>query len=101
MRVIHGIPAPDLWIDMLMVVRHRAKKGKIIPLKNLKLLLERIIQASSNPGDMVLDCFIGSGTTVAVAQKMGRRWIGCDINKGAIQTTSKRIIRYHKRANHS
>ncbi len=43
------------------------------------------------PGDLVLDCFIGSGTTAAVAQKLGRRWIGCDINKGAIQTTSKRL----------
>lgn len=54
-------------------------------------LLERIIKASSNPDDIVLDCFIGSGTTAAVAQKLGRRWIGCDINKGAIQLTSKRL----------
>jgi len=54
-------------------------------------LLNRIIQMSSTPGDLVLDCFLGSGTTVAVAQRLGRRWIGCDINKGAIQTTSKRL----------
>jgi DNA modification methylase len=54
-------------------------------------LLERIIKASSNEGDLVLDCFIGSGTTLAVAQKPGRRWIGCDINKGAVQLTSKRL----------
>jgi len=54
-------------------------------------LVERMIAASSNPGDLVLDAFIGSGTTAAVAQKLGRRWIGCDINKGAIQTTSKRL----------
>jgi DNA modification methylase len=54
-------------------------------------LLQRIVKASSNPGDLVLDCFIGSGTTAAVAQKLGRRWIGCDINKGAIQITSKRL----------
>jgi hypothetical protein len=47
--------------------------------------------ASSNPGDIVLDCFIGSGTTAAVAQRLGRRWIGCDINKGAVQTTVKRL----------
>ena len=51
----------------------------------------RIVDVSSNAGDLVLDCFIGSGTTAAVAQKLGRRWIGCDINKGAIQTTSKRL----------
>ncbi|MDP2702881.1 MAG: site-specific DNA-methyltransferase, partial [Candidatus Rokubacteria bacterium] len=53
--------------------------------------LERIISASSRPGDLVLDCFVGSGTTAAVAQKLGRRWFGCDINKGAIQTASKRL----------
>jgi len=45
----------------------------------------------SNPGDLVLDCFVGSGTTAAVAQKLGRRWIAADVNKGAIQTTSKRL----------
>ena len=54
-------------------------------------LLERIIKASSKPNDIIMDCFIGSGTTATVAQKLGRRWIGCDINKGAIQTTSKRL----------
>jgi len=54
-------------------------------------LLTRILELSSEPGGIVLDCFIGSGTTAAVAQKLGRRWIGCDINKGAIQTTSKRL----------
>ena len=54
-------------------------------------LLERIIKASSNPDDLVLDCFIGSGTTARVAQKLGRRWIGCDINKGAIQMTSREL----------
>jgi len=47
------------------------------------------MMALCNPGDLVMDCFIGSGTTAAVAQKLGRRWIGCDINKGAIQTTAK------------
>ena len=45
----------------------------------------------AKPHDIILDCFIGSGTTAAVAQKLGRRWIACDINKGAIQTTSKRL----------
>ena len=61
------------------------------PTQKSEGLLMRIIRASSNPGDLVLDCFIGSGTTASVAQKRGRRWIGCDINKGAIQTTSKRL----------
>ena len=45
----------------------------------------------TGPGDLVLDSFLGSGTTAAVAQKLGRRWIGADINKGAIQTTIKRL----------
>ena len=54
-------------------------------------LIKRFIIASTKNDDLVLDCFIGSGTTAAVAQKLGRRWIGCDINKGAIQLTSKRL----------
>lgn len=61
------------------------------PTQKPEALLDRIIRASSNPGDIVLDCFVGSGTTAAVAQKLGRRWIGADINKGAIQTTEKRL----------
>lgn len=54
-------------------------------------LLERVIKASSNEGSIVLDCFCGSGTAAAVAEKLGRRWIAADLNKGAIQTTSKRL----------
>ena len=61
------------------------------PTENSEQLLDRVILTGSDLGDLVLDCFIGSGTTAAVAQKLGRRWIGCDINKGAIQTTSKRL----------
>ncbi len=57
------------------------------PTENSAELLARVIETSSNPQDIVLACFIGSGTTAAEAQKLGRRWIGCDINKGAIQTT--------------
>jgi SAM-dependent methyltransferase len=55
-------------------------------------LLERIIKASSNPGDLVLDCFCGSGTTAAVAEKLGRRWIACDLSRFAIHTTRKRLL---------
>jgi len=61
------------------------------PTENSEELLERVISSASDANDLVLDCFIGSGTTAAVAQKLGRRWIGCDINKGAIQTTCKRL----------
>lgn len=69
----------------------RMKGGVEYPTQKPHALISRIIQAASNPGDLVLDCFIGSGTTAAVAQDLGRRWIGCDINKGAIQTTAKRL----------
>lgn len=61
------------------------------PTQKPEALLERIIKASSNEGSIVLDCFCGSGTTAAVAESLGRRWIVADLNKGAIQTTIKRI----------
>jgi DNA modification methylase len=54
-------------------------------------LLEVVLSSSCPENGIVLDCFIGSGTTAAAAQKLGIRWIGCDINKGAIQLTSKRL----------
>jgi len=63
------------------------------PTQKPQTLLERIIKASSNPGDLVFDCFMGSGTTQAVAMKLGRRFIGADINLGAVQTTTKRLLR--------
>jgi len=55
-------------------------------------LIERIILTGSNPGDIIMDPFMGSGTTQSVAMKLGRRFIGADINLGAIQTTTKRLI---------
>lgn len=61
------------------------------PTQKPEELLERIIKASSNAGDIVADFFMGSGTTQAVAQKLGRKWVGCDINLGAIQTATKRL----------
>lgn len=62
------------------------------PTQKPEALLERIIKASSNPGDLVLDCFAGSGTTLAVAEKLGRRWIGVDCGKLAIYTIQKRLL---------
>ena len=61
------------------------------PTEKPQELLERLILATTKPGDIVLDCFIGSGTTAAAAQEFGRRWIGCDINKGSIHSTAKRL----------
>ena len=79
----------DVWI--VPAVSSDESRQLDFPTQKPEELLERVVIASSNPGDIVLDCFIGSGTTAAVAQKLGRRWIGADINKGAIQTTVKRL----------
>ncbi len=79
-----------LWLDINMANAMAAERTGY-PTEKPDELLARIIAAHSDVGDIVLDCFIGSGTTAAVAQKLGRRWIGCDINNGAIQTTSKRL----------
>ena len=62
------------------------------PTQKPEALLERIIKVASNPGDLVFDCFMGSGTTQTVAMKLGRRFIGADINLGAVQTTTKRLL---------
>jgi adenine-specific DNA-methyltransferase len=85
-----GIPLQDFWADVA-AINSQALEACDFPTQKPKALLERVIRASSNPGDIVLDCFIGSGTTAMVAQMLGRRWIGCDINKGAVQTASKRL----------
>lgn len=63
------------------------------PTQKPEELLYKLISASTNPGGLVFDCFMGSGTTQAVAMKLGRRFIGADINLGAIQTTTKRLIK--------
>ena len=55
-------------------------------------LLERIIADVHRPGDLVLDCFCGSGTTAVVAEKLGRRWIACDLSRFAVHTTRKRLL---------
>ena len=85
-----GDPVDDIWTD-IFPINSQALERTDYPTQKPEDLLTRIIKASSVPGDLVLDCFVGSGTTAAVAQKLGRRWIASDINKGAIQTTSKRL----------
>ncbi len=62
------------------------------PTQKPETLLDRIVKTSSNEGDVVLDCFCGSGTTAAVAEKLGRRWITCDLGRFAIHTTRKRLL---------
>lgn len=84
------LPLNDWWSDVYVIQDHSQRLG--YPTQKPEALLERIIKASSNPGDLVFDCFMGSGTTQAVAMKLGRRFIGADINLGAIQTTTKRLL---------
>lgn len=85
-----GTLVDDVWTD-IDVENSQSKSQTGYPTQKPEALLDRIIRLASNDGDLLLDCFIGSGTTVAVAQELGRRWIACDINKGAIETTAKRI----------
>ena len=87
-----GVPMPDVWeISMINpVAKERTEIG--YPTQKPEALIERVITASSNPGDLVFDCFMGSGTTQAVAMKLGRRFIGADINLGAIQTTTNATL---------
>jgi len=81
----------NLWVDIKLL---KGNNAEIIdyPTQKPEALLERIIKASSNEGDIVMDIFSGSGTTEAVAEKLGRKWIGADLGKFAIHTTRKRLI---------
>lgn len=88
-----GIPR-DWWEVSANVAKGNTDEvvaGKY-PTQKPEALLERIIKASSNPGNLVFDCFMGSGTTQTVAMKLGRRFIGADINLGSIQTATKRLL---------
>jgi adenine-specific DNA-methyltransferase len=86
-----GVPLQDIWTDIAPIQGGSLEKSDY-PTQKPEKLLERIILSSSNPGDLVLDCFAGSGTTSAVAEKLGRRWIACDFGKHSIYTMQKRIL---------
>lgn len=81
-----GVRCKDVWTDI------GKERGLVYATQKPEKLLERIISASSNPGDLVADFFAGSGTTLAVAEKMGRKWIGSDLGKFSINTARKRLI---------
>ena len=86
-----GVSVPNIWED-IPPVNSQAKEDTRYATQKPEALLERIIEASSNEGDLVADVFCGSGTTAAVAEKLGRKWICTDLGKFAIHTTRKRII---------
>jgi site-specific DNA-methyltransferase (adenine-specific)/adenine-specific DNA-methyltransferase len=83
--------ASDVFTD-IDYINSQAFERTPYPTQKPEALLNRVVKASSNPGDLVLDCFAGSGTTMAVAEKLGRRWIGVDCGKLAIYTMQKRLL---------
>ena len=86
-----GQMVQNVWVDV-PIVNPMADERVDYPTQKPEALLERIIKTSSNEGDLVADFFCGSGTTGAVAEKLGRRWIAADLGKFAIHTTRKRMI---------
>ncbi|MGB2638272.1 MAG: site-specific DNA-methyltransferase, partial [Candidatus Acidiferrum sp.] len=88
-----GVPLQDLWQDINML-RGIHVGSEFLGYKTQKPegLLRRIVELCSSEGDLVGDFFCGSGTTLAVAEKLGRRWIGCDLSRFAIHTTRKRLL---------
>jgi len=96
-----GVPASTVWQDIKQIYAdpraYKANQGQYseivgYPTQKPEKLIERVIQASSKEGDLVADFFCGSGTTLAVAEKLGRKWIGSDLGRFAIHTSRKRMI---------
>ncbi len=89
-----GSPVLSIWSD-IPPVNSQAVERLGYPTQKPVALLERIIRASCPPGGLVLDCFMGSGTTVEAAERLGRRWIGVDNGKFAVHLARKRLIQLH------
>ena len=88
---LEGVAISDIWTDIPPISSHAAERLGF-PTQKPVALLERIINASSNPGDVVLDPFCGCGTTIDAAEKLGRQWIGIDITQLAITLIKKRLF---------
>jgi len=86
-----GVAVQTLWDDITSLGACSSESTQY-PTQKPEALLDRIIKTSSHEGDLVADFFCGSGTTLAVAEKLGRKWIGCDLGRFAIHTTRKRLI---------
>lgn len=85
-----GIPVQDIWLDFLDVNNQNTCVTGYPTEKNIEML-KRIIETSSNPGDLVLDCFAGSGTTLLAAEELGRQWIGVDIGDESMRVIQDRF----------
>ena len=90
-----GVPVGTVWAD-IAPVNSQAKEDTRYATQKPETLIERILKASSNEGDLVADFFCGSGTTAAVAEKLGRKWIATDLGKFGIHTTRKRLIQVQR-----
>lgn len=86
-----GQPIQNLWTD-IYVINSQADEAVAYPTQKPEALIERILRASSNEGDLIADFFCGSGTACVVAEKMRRRWIASDIGRYSIHTTRKRML---------
>ena len=91
-----ALPSDVMYVA---TINGMATEKENYPTQKPEELLEKIIRASSNPGDLIFDCFMGSGTTLAVAMKLGRRFIGADINLGSIDITTNRLNKVIKNIN--
>lgn len=89
--ISQGRPLSDVWDD-LQFLRGNHPERTGYPTQKPSGLIERVVKASSGEGDLVMDAFAGSGTTLAVAEKLGRHWIGIDCGKLAIYTIQKRML---------
>lgn len=96
-------PIDDVWtwldkydLNRVLQVNQSGSERIDYPTQKPESLLDRIIKVSSNEGDLVADFFCGSGTTVAVAEKLGRKWIGADLGRFAIHTSRKRLIQIQR-----
>lgn len=88
-----GRPLTDTWTDIIgFQTINNTGENLYYPTQKPEMMLERIMRASTNEGDLVADLFCGSGTTLAVAEKLGRKWIGSDLGKFGIHTSRKRLI---------
>ena len=90
-EVSPGVQMPDVWTDINYIPGYSNERLDY-PTQKPEALLSRIISASTNPGDLIADFFAGSGTTLAVAEKLNRKWIGSDIGKFSVHTARKRLI---------
>jgi DNA modification methylase len=85
-----GVPLTNIWLDIGCLQGNSDEKTKW-PTQKPVALLERILEMSSNEGDLVFDCFAGCGTTMHAAHKLKRKWVGVDISKTAMKVNSDRL----------